>query len=113
MRYRAKMEGSDLDELDGLSRAATAGPWHVRRLDDEMLVGAYAVSTRPDTGANEDMRSGSWPSGEVVAACLVQSPPYVVPTDNRFEENARLIAALRNALPELIRLARIGLDRTT
>jgi len=74
-------------------------------------MGAYAVATTPDTGANESMRSGAWPSADVVAACLIQSPPYVVTADDRHEENAKLIAAVRTALPELIRLARIGLQR--
>jgi hypothetical protein len=55
------------------------------------------------------MRFGEWPLGEVVAACLIQEPPYVVPADERYDENADLIAAMRNALPELLRLARLGL----
>jgi hypothetical protein len=55
------------------------------------------------------MRSGSWPGDEIVAACLIQDPPYVIPADDRFEENAAMIAAVRSALPELIRLARRGL----
>jgi len=99
----------ELETLEALERAASAGPWYVRQLDDELRMGAIAVSTRPDTGANEDMRSGTWPSSEVVAACLIQSPPYVLPADDRFEENAELIAAMRTSLPELIRLARLGL----
>jgi hypothetical protein len=33
----------------------------------------------------------------VVAACLIQSPPYVVPADKKWDENAQLIAAVRNA----------------
>jgi hypothetical protein len=102
-----------LDALEALERAASAGPWFVRRLDDEMRMGAYAVATSPDTGANEDMRSGTWPGSEVVAACLIQSPPYVVPNDNRHEENAKLIASVRTALPDLLRLARLGMaDRS-
>jgi hypothetical protein len=105
------MTDGDLDRLDALGKAATAGPWYVRRFDDEMRQGAYAVSTSPgpSTGEDEDMRSGTWPGEDIVAACLIQSPPYVVPADDRFEENARLIAAVRNALPEPIRLARLGL----
>lgn len=74
-----------------------------------MCMSAYAVSTSPDTGKNEDMRSGTWPGSEVVAACLIQSPPYAVPADERYEENAKLIAAMRTALPELLRLARRGM----
>lgn len=107
------MTDEQLDALEALDRSASAGPWHVRRLDDEMCMGAYAVSTHPDTGANEDMRSGRWPGAQIVAACLIQSPPYVVPADERFEQNAELIATMRTALPELLRLARLGLQHQT
>lgn len=101
----------DLNALDALERAATAGPWYVRQLDDELCMGAIAVSTHPHAGADESLRSGTWPGHEVVAACLIQSPPYVVPADDKWEENAHLIAAVRNAMPDLIRLAKLGLDR--
>jgi len=105
------MTFEQLEALEALERTASAGPWYVRRLDDEMCMGAYAVSTSPDTGACEDMRSGRWPGSEIVAACLIQSPPYAVPADDRYEENAELIAVMRTALPELLRLARRGLER--
>lgn len=103
------MTFEQLEALEALERIASAGPWYVRKLDDEMCMSAYAVSTSPDTGKNEDMRSGTWPGSEVVAACLIQSPPYAVPADERYEENAKLIAAMRTALPELLRLARRGM----
>lgn len=102
------MTVDQIEALEALDRTASAGPWYVRKLDDEMRMGAYAVCTSPDTGANEDMRSGTWPGSEVVAACLIQSPPYAVPADDRYEENAKLIAAMRTVLPELLRLARVG-----
>lgn len=101
----------ELEALEALERVASTAPWYVRQLDDEMRMSAIAVSTRPDTGVNEDMRSGIWPGSQIVAACLVQSPPYVVPGDDRHEENAQLIAAMRTALPDLLRLARLGLRR--
>lgn len=102
----------DLDKLTAVERAATPGPWHVRLLDDDMCQGAVAVSTRPDTGlGGQSMRAGTWPSEEIVAACLIQSPPYVVPADDRSDENARLIAEMRNAMPELLRLAAIALHQ--
>lgn len=104
------MTFEQLEALEALERSASAGPWYVRRLDDEMCMGAYAVSTSPDTGANEGMRPGTWPSSEVVAACLIQSPPYVLPADDRHEQNAELIASMRTALPELLRLARRGME---
>ena len=99
----------DLNELTRLDAAATPSPWFVRTLDDEYCMGAVAVSTKPDTGNNEGMRSGQWPSQEIVAVCLIQQPPYVVPDDGQYDENAELIAAVRNALPELLRLAKLGL----
>ena len=83
------MTFEQLEALEALEQMASAGPWYVRELDDELRMGAYAVSTRPDTGANEDMRSGTWPGSEIVAACLIQSPPYAVPADDRYLENAK------------------------
>jgi len=105
------MTNEDLDALEALEQSASKAPWYVRQLDDDLCMGACAVSTRPDTGKNESMRSGAWPGEEIVAACLIQSPPYVVPADDKFEENARLIAEMRTVLPELLRLARLGLAR--
>ena len=102
------MTKEEIDTLAALEAASTPGPWHVRFLDDDMCMGAVGISTTPDTGRHEDMRSGDWPGPELVAACLIQSPPSVVPSDNRWHENADLIVAVRNALPELFRLARIG-----
>jgi hypothetical protein len=105
------MTPDTLDMLANLDRGASSGQWFVRHLDDEVCMGAIAVSTKPDTGDNESMRSKDWPGEEIVAACLIQSPPYVIPTDDRFEQNAALIVAMRNALPELIGVARIGQDQ--
>lgn len=102
--------GAVLDRLEGLHLAASPGPWFVRQLDDTMCMSALAVSMRPDRGANESMRAGDWPGTEIVAATLVQDPPYVVPADDRYEENTKLIAECRTWLPELIRLARLSLN---
>ncbi|MBO9711436.1 hypothetical protein [Sphingomonas sp.] len=99
----------DIDLLCLLEKSASSSPWYVRQLDDDVCMGALAVALTPDTGLSESMRAGDWPGEDVVAACLIQSPPYVVPADDRFEDNAKLIAAMRNALPELLRLARMGL----
>lgn len=103
------MNEVDLAELAGLDAAATPGPWFVRQLDDAHAMSAVTVSTAPDTGRDESMRAGGWPGGDIVAACLIQAPAYVVPRDERYDENAALIAAVRTALPELLRLARLGL----
>ena len=103
------MTMDDLDALTSLDAAATPGPWYVRFLDDDHCMNAVAVSTKPDTRSHESMRSGAWPSEEIVAATLIQAPAYVLPSDDRWNENANLIAAVRSALPELLRLARRGL----
>lgn len=103
------MAGIDLDRLTELDRAASPGPWFVRHLDDDHAMSAITVSTRPDSGEDGSMRDGTWPLDVVVAACLLQQPRYVDPPDQKWDENAALIAEVRTALPELLRLARIGL----
>lgn len=98
----------DLDALTELERAATPGPWHVRFLDENHAMCAVGIATEPDTGEHEDMATfNSW-GPELLAATLIQAPPYVVLEDRRWDENARLIVAMRNALPQLVRLAKIG-----
>ena len=54
-------------------------------------------------------RADAGRSCEVIAATLIQKPRYVDPSDGKYVENARLIADVRNALPELLQLAAIGL----
>ncbi len=72
---------------------------------------AVAITSEgPILDANRSMRAGTWPSSQVVAATLIQAPAYVVPRDERWDENAQLIVALRNFAPELIKLARLGLE---
>lgn len=98
----------DLDTLDELERLATPSPWHVRYLDDDHAMNAIGISTEPDTGEHEDMATFACAGPELLAACLIQAPPYVVPSDRKWRENADLMVAVRNALPELLRLARVG-----
>ncbi|KGM34666.1 hypothetical protein [Inquilinus limosus] len=107
------MTGIDLDRLVELDRAASPGPWFVRHLDDDHAMSAIAVSIRPDSGEDGSMRDGTWPLDDVVAACLLQQPRYVDPPDQKWDENAALIAEVRTALPELLRLARIGQAQET
>ena len=99
----------DFDALDSLDRAATPGPWYQRSMDDDMCMGACAVATKPNTSGDNDQLCDYWVHG-VIAATLIQHPEYVIPADGRSRENAELIAAVRNALPELLRLARIGAE---
>ncbi len=103
------MNIDDLRKLANLERNASPAPWHVRHFDDDACMGAVAIARTSETFSNESMRAGTWPSEDVVAACLIQSPPYAMVDDDRFEENAELIAAVRNALPELLRLAELAL----
>ncbi|MHA6765719.1 hypothetical protein [Streptacidiphilus sp. PAMC 29251] len=90
----------ELDQLEELASAATPGPWYMRLLDDQDAMGLVTVSTVPDTGLGE-----RWPHfdhHEIVAATLVQQPRYVAPADGRWDENARFIAAARQAVPLLV-----------
>jgi hypothetical protein len=103
------MKLEDLNRLEALDKAATPGPWYVRQLDDDMCQGAVAISCKPDDGMVPSMRAGNWPGHEIIAACLIQSPPYAVVDDDKFEDNAELIAAIRNCLPELLLFARAAL----
>lgn len=91
--------------LDELERTATPGPWFVRQLNDDVCMSAVAVSTQPDS---EEGLVDAWRGEEIVAACLIQDPPYVVP-GSHWDENAALIAGMRNALPELLHEAKLGL----
>lgn len=82
------------DQRRLLKSNATPGPWYVRLLDDDQAMNLVAVSTYPDRERQE-----RWPNfnqGEIVAATLVQTPPYVEVSDDRWEENARFIAFARN-----------------
>ena len=92
---------TELDAIDERSRAATAGPWYVRKLDDDFAAGLVAVSTSPDTG-----RAERWPdfaAAEMVAATLVQFPNrYIDCVDERWDENAAFIAHAREDVPRLL-----------
>jgi len=90
----------ELAEIQELAEAATPGPWHVRFLDDDYAMNLVAISTTPDTGLGE-----RWPDfdhRQIVAATLVQQPRYVDVADERWDENARFVAAAREAVPRLI-----------
>lgn len=90
----------DLELLVELETKATRGPWYVSRFDDEHFMSAISIEAYP--GNQREAES------EVIAATLIQQPPYITPSDDKWIENANLIAAARNALPELLRLAAIG-----
>lgn len=91
----------DIDDIAQLEAVATPGPWYWGRFHDEHFMSAICVEAYIDNEQGGQSR-------EVVAATLIQQPAYVVPSDDRSNENANLIVAMRNALPGLLRLARIG-----
>ncbi|MBQ1025468.1 hypothetical protein [Micromonospora sp. C95] len=94
------MTDQELAEIEDLANAATPGPWYVRQLDDDFAMSLVAISTSPDTGFGE-----RWPDfdhHEIVAATLVQQPRYVDVADERWDENAQLIASARQNIPRLI-----------
>lgn len=79
----------DLDELERLEKEATPGPWVAER---------------------DKCRCGSCPFGMIVTYNHLDNPGdrvSIVETVHDYDD-ATLIPALRNAAPELIRLARIG-----
>ncbi|TPG15505.1 hypothetical protein [Sphingomonas oligophenolica] len=101
------MASLDLAELANMERAATPGPWYVRAMDDDFAMCATATATKPnESGDSDDLTD--CPAHGIIAATLIQLPEYVVPINGRSIGNAELIAAVRNALPALLRLAEIG-----
>ncbi|MDQ0248103.1 hypothetical protein J2W22_000150 [Sphingomonas kyeonggiensis] len=104
------MTPADLDRLAEMHAHATPGPWYVRFLDDDHSMTAIGIAAQPDTGAHEDMATFGGAGPDLIAATLIQAPPYVVSHDKLWQENADLICAMQNALPDLIRLARNALE---
>lgn len=106
----AVMSEEMIAKLSELAATATPGPWHVRPLNDDVCMGAVGVATEPDRMFDEcGFIDPDWPVDKMVAVCLLQDPRLAVLPDRRWNENAELIAAMRNALPELLRLAQLGL----
>lgn len=75
----------DLDALEALEKKATQGPWQRYRNADKEHDGKYVVS-----GAD------------------AYEPQLVLSTSDCEDNDIALFVAARNALPELLRLARIG-----
>ena len=104
------MNQANLDELERLLSRATSGPWYVRNLDDEYYMSAIAISTLSSNDDPESYGGGGWPSGQFVAATLIQQPRLVDHKEGRWDVDAELIVRLRNLGPELIALAKEALD---
>ena len=94
------MTPATLDELAALEAAATPGPWRSGRSD---MLSYSGDGVGPFKNVYCDDERAEMHRGE--------RQPYTVGRGEGEEcvENAQLIAALRNAAPELIRLARIGI----
>jgi hypothetical protein len=101
----------ELDDLLTLEQAASPAPWHVSHGNDDLGMSSVAVTKNPSVGREVELLT-EWVAEDVVAGCLIQSTSLVAADDKCWTENARLIAATRNALPELLRLAKLGLAAT-
>ena len=107
------MTAAELEELERLDAAATGGPWFVCQMDDARGSSALGISTRPLRPGEGG--SGDWPGlgALMIAVTFMQTPPYVIDAhqaDEQVDANAALIAAMRSKLPELIQLAKKGLE---
>jgi hypothetical protein len=92
-----------LERLEELDRQASSGPWFVNRTDDDWHMTAFVVSqVEDDEEFGEDLTE--YNCGKVLAATYIQQPRYAINENHR--ANAELIAAMRNALPGLLALAR-------
>jgi len=97
-----------LDELAEMAAQATPGPWYVRCMDDTNCMSSYGVSNIDGGDEYEDWTSSDWPTGELIAVTLLQTPDAARIKDRKWFENAVLIAEMRSHIEELVRLARIG-----
>lgn len=97
-----------IEELQRLHEAATGGPWFAHNTEDSLFMNAYAVTTsesEPNLDGCTDFHKEAHDKS-VVALTLLQQPRVVGHESNRWAEDADLIAAMRNALPALLRVAR-------
>lgn len=101
------MEQELLDDALELDALATPGPWFAHYTDDMYAANAVFVSTQPKdeqidpgrglaAGAIEQIEPGY-----VVAIVLLQNPPLANISDERWDCNARFIAAARTYMPQM------------
>ncbi len=99
------MTPAELDELERITNAATAGPWFPVFTDDENSMNAVYVGT-VDRGQNHDNQKGfardSPRDDEIIAVTLHQLMPRIDHATELWEENAIFIAQARTAMPRLI-----------
>lgn len=107
------MSVRDLEtRLRELLNAATPGPWFSFHIDDDHAMNCYGITTDPDFQTTENFLTGS-DSPEaacrrIVALTLYQAKRVVCHEAGRWGEDADLVVAAVNALPELLsELARL------
>ena len=103
------MTEADLNDLLKLEADASAAPWHVMFTNDDAMMSAVFVLKNPSVGRVYQPYGDSPDADDVVAACLLSEPDIASVDDRRWDANATLIATVRNKLPELLRLAYLGL----
>jgi hypothetical protein len=103
------MDQEQLNDIFELDNLATPGPWYAHFTDDQLAANAIYVSTEPE---NEQIDPGralaeGFPEqvdpGFVVAIVLLQNPELARIRDERWDVNARFIAAARTYVPEMAR----------
>lgn len=94
----APLDLAALERLERLERRATDGPWRVVADDSESITTVWQACTSPDHPAEDG------PDRIGVYDCCADGGLHGEPFYT--EADAELIAALRNAAPELIRRAR-------
>ncbi|MEK9810300.1 MAG: hypothetical protein VW362_07610 [Candidatus Nanopelagicales bacterium] len=92
----------DLDDLRRLEREATPGPWRVGHCDDEACMSVVLVHTGEPPEGRSAYEWAFEHHAQVVALTLYQLPRVVDHGTKKWDENAALIAAARNALPYLL-----------
>ena len=103
------MVKDDLDELGHLDASASAAPWHIMNTKAGFMSATFVLKN-PSKGRTYEAYGDEAQHDDVVAACLLQHPQIAAVDDGRYAANAQLIAKVRNALPELLRLARLGME---
>lgn len=113
IEVRQRSLAESIEFLAKLNAEASPAPWYLREMDDNACCSAVNVSTSAEDYPGQDALARSeWDEKSVVAGCLIQSSLRAVHADGLWFENAMLIAEMRNCLPELLRLARLGLSST-
>jgi hypothetical protein len=93
------MTNEKLDELEGLLKAATPGPWWVQAAEDSPKDISHIWRAAPNPATYKGGRSKSW-------IATVLKSEYHGDVVSVAPEDAALIVAAINALPELVAMAK-------